>query len=234
MPHDLSFADAARPIPVVILKLPLRSYSLGHQLLLLQRRNALLLCSQAEFNTFTVEDQIYAVREGVWTCCNTWSENEGQKLSRLKLKIWDWRIRKTSPEGYSLAIAEFRNYLVTGQSMPPVADSLTSAIAAGEAGLETCGRSLGSPLLANLINFVSSRPKLFDGCALMDVPYGYAAWLYLSEMEAEGRIKIENQKEYEVRVEMDEAKSAALAEEQAMKSTGMATAPPDFGKDDDA
>ncbi len=108
-----------------------------------------------------------------------------------------------------------------------------AAIAAGESIPDSAGRSLGAPLLANLINFVSERAQTFDGSP-MDVPYAYAAWLYFAEMESQGLMKIENAKECEVKEELASHKAEALREEQAEATkaaakSDLATPPPDLG-----
>ena len=52
---SIVFADALRPSPVRILRLPMRPYSLGHELILLQQRNPLLFLTPDEFGKLTIE-----------------------------------------------------------------------------------------------------------------------------------------------------------------------------------
>lgn len=181
------------------------------------------------------EAQVLCIREAIWTCCNSWSENNRQAFTLTKLKIWDWRIRKTTPDGYSLAIAEFRNYVLSGRAFPSMPDPVASSIADGESAPEPNGRALGAPLLASLINFVAAHGVRREFESVFDFPYSLAAWLYFCEMESQGRIKIENAKEREVKMELDQAKAEALAEELAAKNNpspnaGLATPPPDLSE----
>src|SRR5579884_1995299 len=68
--HDLQFADAVRPARVVVLKLPLRPFSIGHELLLYRERNPLL------FNGNFSEGQLHkALVQAANICSQSWSEN---------------------------------------------------------------------------------------------------------------------------------------------------------------
>ena len=59
--HELFFADAARPTPCVVLRLPLRPYAIGHELRLLARRNPFLCLSRSAFDELPVAQQITAL-----------------------------------------------------------------------------------------------------------------------------------------------------------------------------
>jgi len=186
--HDAAFADATRPTPVVCLKLPLREYSIGHELLLLRRRNPLLWSSEADFNEMPVVDQRAAVVESVWICANTWRQNCGEWFAGLKLRIWCRRLKK---ENFPLAVADFRNYLREGQSFPRLTPP----------DEKDSGRELGSPLLARLYHFVAINYKVREP---LDFPLGMAHWLYFSALETAGQAQVENRMEQQIREETEQ------------------------------
>jgi hypothetical protein len=74
--HDEAFADSVRPAPCVILRLPMRPYSIGHELLLYRRRNPFVtLDDPAKFSQLPQLEQIRAVMEAAQVCARTWQEN---------------------------------------------------------------------------------------------------------------------------------------------------------------
>ena len=217
--HELAFADAVRPTPVVVLNLPLLDYSIGHELLLLQRRNALLLLSPGQFSTLEFRQQAAAIREIVWICSDKFSERDRfertffrLRWSELKCKIWLRRLKKLLLHDYALAEADLRNYLDAGRRLPPVAETEATEIANGEEPGSNSGRNLGAPFILSLHVFVASviRPNINP----LDYSYSLAAWQYFASLENEGRIRIENWKEAEVKQEMV-GHIAALAAEEA-------------------
>lgn len=229
--HDLAFADAARPTPVVVLKLPLLPYSLGHELHLLRRRNPLLLLPPVKFNELPRFDQERAVSSAVWICANTWQQNEREPFLWIKQKIWG---RRTRGENVSLAIADFRNYLAQGKELPPAPDKEVDEILNGKD--DSKNRAFGAPLLANLIQFAIADCGLRIA-ETWDQPYAFMAWLYFSKHESEGRYRIQNFAEWDERMNLDKI-DADISREKAegrhhsqrasAGSSGLATPPPNF------
>jgi hypothetical protein len=219
--HDLAFADAARPTPVVVLKLPLRDYSLGHELLLLQSRNPLLCASETEFNDLPHRNQVMAIRNAVWICSNTWEQNEFEWFSASKAKIWSWLSKRSN---IPLAIAEFRNYLATGRQLlptPSVDDYLAANGISPEHRPE--GRCYGRPWLAGLYNFIA--PQWRGSNSPWNCGFGFAGMLYQAHLESVGGYFIENDRELETRLEMAEHREHFAREEAQPPPSPPASAP---------
>jgi hypothetical protein len=208
--HDLAFADAARPTRVVCLRLPLLPYSVGHELILWNQRNPLLLASRDEFNALPIFEQRKALIKAVIACYRNWGDNNKPEKG---LRLWLWLIRKTD---WAVAVAEFRNYLESGRSLVPALsndarDKEVYDIANGESS-HGAGRALGAPFIAQLVLFATSTLRIPINAAY-DLPFSVIGNLYYTQLEADGRLNIENQKEAEIRAEMEEHRRAAADEE---------------------
>jgi hypothetical protein len=206
--HDALFAGAARPARYVILGLPMKSYSIGHELLLLESCNPIL------FNGFDSLDKVTqrqaAIRASL-ICSQDWCRNH---RAHRWLKLWRWKNRNAD---YPLAIAYFRNFRKSGSLFPPTPDKEADGIANGPG--EKKGRELGGPYLARLYNFVAAFPASeikIHGKTAFDFPMGLANFLYLTNLECDGDLKIENAKEAEIKQEMidNRAKIAKRNEEE--------------------
>lgn len=216
--HDLAFADSTRPTRVVCLRLPLLPYSLGHELLLWQQRNPLLLLSRDDFNALPTQEQIQSLIRAVLTCYRDWNGNH--KPERW-LGLWGWLIRNTD---WPVAIAEFRNYLESGRALLPTLsasnprDAEAFEIANGE-DAAVKGRALGAPFLSQLLLFTVNSLRTPIPAAY-DLPFAVVGNLYFTQLESEGRLNIENQKESEIRQEMEAHRKAVEQEELEAKSNG--------------
>jgi hypothetical protein len=175
--HESAFADAARPTRFVILRLPLLEYSLGHELLLIRHGNPLICLNREAFDQLPAWQQILALQQAVIVCHRRW---ENQNSKSAPMRRWFWRIRKTD---YALAIADFRNYLAAGSTMPP-REKLPS---------DDCARPHGAPWLAILYNHVRD----------WNCPKGLAQWLYLTHLETQGLVKITNETERHLAEEVE-------------------------------
>src|ERR1700739_3495079 len=93
--HELPFADAVRPAAVSVLKLLMLNYSVGHEIILLSRRNPLVCLSAEEFIKLPGEDQRTAIIFAADCCCQNWSEYHGQYSAEDKIAVdqkWaEWR-----------------------------------------------------------------------------------------------------------------------------------------------
>jgi hypothetical protein len=216
--HELAFADAARPTRFACLRLPLRDYTLGHEILLLRQRNPLLLLAQSDFNALPEADQIFAIKRAALVCAQDWAANTGRQKW---IGLWGWLTRHAD---YPLAIAEFRNYLAVARSFPPIPDQETYEIAAGLSRDEMAdrGRELGAPLLAQVLNHIGAQRLPLGVATVYDVPFSLAVWLYFTHMEDAGRLRILNRKEAEVAAEM----AAHRAEIAARRPPVAAPCPP--------
>lgn len=227
--HELTFADAARPTPVVCLRLRLHTYTLGHETLLLKERNAVFVCQNEQFSQIPIEQQIFAIKRFVLICSQTWEENHARQKW---LNLWGWLTRKAD---YSVELAEIRNYLAAAHEIFPAPSSEADEI---ENGKPEKGRALGSPYLAQLVNFASTRLNVFGVTNVFNVPFALCGALYFSKLEADGTYRIENAKEYETRSKLDAIRFEYEAEQRKLKdesvasgkitpiSSGLATPPP--------
>lgn len=183
---DTAFAEAARPRPRVILRLPLMPYSLGHEIILQSQEN-LILAPEGYFNKYAPEIQCSALIKAVLVCSRTWQQNS--KPDKW-LNLWGWTIRN---QNFPLAIADFRNYRTEGSSFPKI----KPAEDANE------GRTLGASFLSRLTDYASSR----FGSDCFDQPLGMLQWMYFAEAEQNGSCRIENERERQIREEIEAAQA---------------------------
>ncbi len=245
--HETSLCDAANPSPVVVLSLPLRTYSLGHECELYQRRNPLLLLSHAQFNELPYDHQIFALKQAVLICVDSWSaRRQLEQPSFLywrnhwhNFKIWNWT-RRLDPSEFPVALAEFRNYLDEAHELPPTPkDDIDKALN----GRSEPGRAFGAPLLLNLYGFLDSRIPTHSNTPLLhpiwDAAYRFTCWRYFAFHESQGAYKIENLAEWTLRdknarmereILADQAKREAASSMPSTPSTssGLATPPPNL------
>jgi hypothetical protein len=212
--HDLAFADSARPSRVVCLRRLLQPYSIGHEILLWQTRNPLLLATREEFDALPEADQAAALCRAVVVCSRNWLDNQ-KPVPRPRL--WSWQLRKTD---WPLALAQFRSYLSAGRTMLPTLNSAIPEdaeaykIANNDEPLGGNGRALGSPFLAQLILFARTTLDI-PFLDTLDIPFAIAGNLYFTHLENDGRLNIENAREAQVRSEMAQHRADAEAERAA-------------------
>lgn len=211
--HDLAFADAARPTPVRILGLKLLPYSIGHEIILTQKRNPLVVSTSGdEFVKLPEYERIHAIREAVIICSRTWEEN---KTAPKWLRLWCWTHRNAD---FDIETAQFIAYRTAGCAFPPAPDREAEQIAAGKTDSDPDhGREIGSPYFARLTGHLLKHniPAQHGIDHVQDFPLALANFLYFSEMEVEGSMKVENSREAQVRLEMSEIR-ARVAKEQAV------------------
>lgn len=244
--HELAFADAVRPARAVILFLPMRNYSLGHELLLLQQRNAFLLTG---FDSLPEEQKRLALVRAADVCSQTWSENHftpGTWWDKTRMrKVWArWQravkcgVRSEErgvladgcqPDGahgvtrptttWGAEIAKLREYIRAGSTKP------TTEACDGPAG-----RQHGAPFHASLIQFLISQMGLPEMEAY-DYPFGLAKFHYYTHAEAEGGIKIVNapEMEFEEFCAREDAKAAQKSAESKAGTTSPLPSPPATG-----
>lgn len=203
----MAFADAARPSRAVILHLMMQPYSIGHELLLTQENNPLLL-PHLEFTNLPQQVQKLAIIRAAWICCRTWKENLQNPFGRLFMARWKFYNWRTD---YALAIADFQNYRAAGSTFPSIGKP------------DGDGRIFGAPFLSRLLAFV--------GVNQIDMPLGMAQWMYFADAEAEGLCKVLNEHEQTIQDELAVIKKDGLAADEkaridalmqaAMKSQGV-------------
>lgn len=193
MPHEIAFADSVVQPPVKVLGLRLRSYSIGHELILASQRNPLVILDGPQFSVFSPESQREAIQNAVLVCYRSWTEN---KQPDRWVNLWKWRIRKSD---FFRATNEFLSYRSAGTTFPPPPSDHARQVLAKDK--EERGRLLGSPFICRLYNFVSRLPDheiKQCGETAFDFPIGFASFLYLSHLEQEGCAKIENSDEHKI------------------------------------
>lgn len=187
--HEAALARAALPAPSVILGLPLRPYSLGHELWLIRRDNP--------FVTPGVDHTPARTREAVMICANDWDSL--QKFNRswlalIALKVWRWRTRDAD---FALATADFANYRAAG-----CLDFRYNKPTAGKAA-----RRAGAPFILRLHQWIMEHHRLTYSRA-WDFPMGMATMCWAAHCEREGTLEVFN--------EVDEASETFVRENDAL------------------
>lgn len=168
--HELAFSDAVKPGRSIILRLVMRPYSVGHEILLLNKRNAFLMKG---FDELPLENKVFALSEAALICRDT---------RIVSFRLWEWLNRKTN---WEREIWKFRTYLHAGSGSPPV-----ESIDAKE------GRELGAPFHASLIQFLIAKLGMSEAQAFA-YPMGLAKFHYYTSAEEAGGVKIINTAETE-------------------------------------
>ncbi len=174
--HDAAFAQAAAPAPVRLLKLELRPYSIGHEL---------LLRSKAE-SPDSDSRKILELMWAVLICSHSWEEYfrlRKQWLMGLKVWLWGRRIRN---EDFNRAALELAAYRRAGSTWPPNKTPND----------REASRVPGSPFLLRLHRFVMRELGKSEAEA-WDYPLGLAQWHWCSYWEDEGRLEVLNAAESE-------------------------------------
>jgi len=211
--HELQFSDSAAPQPRSCLRMPLRPYSIGHELLLNSRRNPFITLSEFGFDQLSLEQQCQALLIAVDTCSQTWAQNK-KPMRWMRLMVW--MNRNTD---WIAAFKVFRFYIESGRDLMK---SLASSIPEDAEAYEIAnkgeklegGRACGSPLLAQMIWFAIKELRMsHEEC--MDAPFAYIGNLYFSFLESKGSMAIENHRELEERFAMATHREEAKAEREA-------------------
>lgn len=174
--HDADFADAFRPPRFSVLGLGLMDYTIGHELVLWQRRNPLVATTREEFDGLPWNAKIKALSQAVLICC---------RREPCFASLWGRRCAKLDLD---VEIGKFRDYRAAGSLDLPTAKMP-----------KTQGHPyhyFGGPELARLINYVTRRHSVmiqthFEGSPL-NFPLGLARMLYLVDVESDGGVWIKN------------------------------------------
>lgn len=225
--HEAIFSNAVQPKSVSVLRLNLLPYSLGHEVLLYRVESPFVYLSDASFDALPLADRIKAVRIAALICSNTWKQN--QRPQRW-LSFWTWFTRRSDFEQEILTV---REYLKEGNASLPTPDSkgpgdnFPCADAVCNGRKEESGRLLGSPLIAQLYNFMVGK---VNG-EIWDTPKAFASMLYFTHLETEGHLRIENLNEYQEREHIwqqwREWKAEQPKEQEKQQSSILASEVPD-------
>lgn len=175
--HETAFANAMLPRRAAVLKMPLRPYSLGHEIWLTSRNNPLAIGG---------EPSRIHIQQAVLICCLT--HEELLKLETdwlLSMKVWVWK-RRIRKEDTARAIAEFKNYMAAGSTEPET----LSVPSQGESSHRP-----GAPFILRLLQFLVFKKGMSEADA-MDYPLGLAKWHYCAYWESEAGLRIKNEDDY--------------------------------------
>lgn len=189
--HELLFADAIRPPAVSVLKLLMLNYSVGHEIVLLSRRNPLVMADPADFAKLPGEDQRAAIIFAADCCCQSWTEYHAAYSAidqrQVESKWKDWR-KAIADEDYPAAIETWRGYRAAGSLSFPTEEMPSTG---GDF------RYFGQPELASLFNFLTITCRLAEVQAF-DYPLGLARMRRLAWLESEGAARVQNATEVEI------------------------------------
>jgi hypothetical protein len=242
--HDTLFAESLRPRRHQCLFLPLQTYALGHETELWRAQNPLPIKSHDEFAALPEKDQRAALVEAADICSQTHAEfieserllSASPRLTDIRLRwrqqklLRKWRewkaaINKMQPEDWLLALADFRIYLAAGRAVVPTLNASdkydAEAYEMANGGEEMPkGRALGSPLLAQIVDFAHARRLMepFGVKTVWDVPFAGACNWFFAHLETEGSLCIENTRESQVRQEMADHREAVRKENEIARA----------------
>lgn len=182
--HEAALARAAIPEPTRILRLPLKPYSLGHELALFIRSNPFVTHSQADFQKLKDTEKNAALLQAILVCSSSWFENQRK---RKNLRIWNFIRRFCDHE---LAFAQFENYKAQGR-LEFKADFPSNS--------DCKIRFIGAPQALRLYQFVVKNVPAFEilryGASVWDFPYSLAMMMMQAQAEEEGNLEIYNHRQ---------------------------------------
>lgn len=174
--HESLLRRAAMPAPAIILGLPMKPYSIGHELLI-----------QSDLDSTSVEQSL---TRACFICASTWSENVNihrDILILFKLWIWNRRVRKIKTD-VELEAAKFATYRANGSLEFPISDRIDPNRQSGPAP--------GTPFLLQLQQFIMFKLRLKE-CEAWDYKYGMAKMHWTAYWEQEGGLRVKNAHEIE-------------------------------------
>lgn len=197
--EPFAFADAVLPAQARVLRLPLRPYSIGHELILLRQRNPLVIFTPDSFSAASIPEQCDALIKAALICSRSWSE---QNQKQRWMRVWNFLLsRKELSTAQSLAveIQKFREYRKAGTTFPAAPNPDWAFVSNGHADR---GRMLGGDVLVQCTNFLQSKCKALNYATVWDIPMGVALHLYFTQCELDGSRMIENEDEKAIAEEM--------------------------------
>jgi hypothetical protein len=175
------YLKAAIPTPTIILGQRLRSFSLGHNMILLRHENS-FLGEQAKIH-------VGDLSLGIFVCCHEYDEAleqlERPDLGEI-LKEWG---KRSAMADFKAKAREFHRYLRDGSALPdfvPVKD-----------GKE--GRTPGAPFL-QLVKVTLMSEVGYSRWEALNVPLSEALNDYFAHWERKGRVEILNPEERAERI----------------------------------
>jgi len=175
--HESALARAALPAPTVCLGMPLRPYSLGHELWLIRESNSVLRGSLDGLST------------AVLICSQSWDKlGERRRFDPfLSLRFWLWNRAIRRMDG-DQELKTFLAYRAGGLLEFPI-----SEVARADRGTS---RLPGCPFILRLQQWLMTHFRLSESAA-WDYPVGLAKMRWAAHWEQEGGLDIYNAHEAE-------------------------------------
>lgn len=180
--HEREYSEAVVPRHTTVLLLSLRPYSIAHEIWLTARGNPL---AAGELDGLSLEQMQAALVEAVMICAQTHAEilaMDRDRLLTLKIRVWQWRIRKLLKYKLALELGKFLAYRGRGLDGPPLEEMPLSC---------RPGRPAGAPFVLRLKQFLVMRLGLKEAEAL-DYPLCRAQWEWAAWGESEELAWIRN------------------------------------------
>jgi len=212
--HEAALARAAQPVPVIVLGMLLRPFSIGH-ILQFHREG---IVDAASRGIMTPQE----LTSAVLICCQSWEQSAGiERDTFLPLKMWAWKKRvewaakrnakrRTAagllPDYFPGERDTFNAYLIAGSADFPISDTPRN-------DRSSPSRIPGAPFILRLQQWLMTRFGITEAAA-WDYPFGLAKMRWATHWEMEGGLDIENEhdKSFERFVAEHEAKRAMQPE----------------------
>jgi hypothetical protein len=201
--HEPLLSQAALPAPVSVCGIPLRPYSLGHELFLIRERNGFMFdFDEQGRRKKTLPEVFHAdIFEAVWICSSTFEECRSAYSSWLYLpKLWLLK-RKVQKCDVAAEAQAFRDYRDSGNLEFPMSD-----IREPSKGKDAA-RTPGAPFILRLNQFLITHCRKTEEQA-WDYPVGLAKMRWAALWEQEGGLRLYN----EENAKIDAMLSAATEE----------------------
>jgi len=175
--HETTFADAFTPARATVLGVELLTFSIGHEIILWQRRNPLVIYTPESFKELPLAEKTKALGEAV-QICSIKAKEDGKKWGN-----------EVAAMDLDVETDKWQAYRASGSlDLPTVKQPRQSS--------NTPFHYFGAPELARLINYVTTSHAMliathFKGSPL-EFPLGLAKILYSTHLECEGAIWVEN------------------------------------------
>jgi hypothetical protein len=181
--HEPLLALAALPAQAAVCGIPLRDYSLGHEVFLTRESNAFTLDFDEHGRIREKLPEIFHgdLLEAVWICSSTWLECKQASASwSYLLKLWLLK-RKVKRCNIAREAAAFREYRNMGSLMFPLSDITDPR--------KPTPRPPGAPWILRLHAFLVAQYRLTIPQA-WDFPLGEAKMRWGQFYEQEGGLNI--------------------------------------------
>jgi hypothetical protein len=189
--HEPLLALAALPAPARVCGIPLRHYSLGHELFLIREHSAFF------FGGHVLPGDLL---QAIWICASDYEGCQRSQDSWLYLpKLWLLRRaveRSVKRKIFDREVAAFREYRESGCLEFPLSDVVRP-------GAPT-PRSPGTPFILRLQQFLMVTLRMGEAEA-WDYPVGMAKMRWAAHWEQEAGLEVYNEDNAEMDRQMNEA-----------------------------